>query len=342
MNTEEMPSATEPPTEPTGPPIQRMAAVLVVTLIVIIVLLSSPWKHGMMFTYFGIVPGLLAIRVSWRAALTSAVLTAFAVFVGVWVSGSVPLSVIWMTLVAVAVGVASRIGWAVIGSMIAAQSAIMVVSGHVYPDVSAPFDEPHTAAAGLVVGAFALGGGLVMTIAAAVFLAGYERPAEPRLDHDDARWYTATLVVLVFIGTWVCRAYFPGTHAWWFLLTVFVVMLPLPEEAAHRMHDRAIGTIIGAAALMAVTAVVGMNPAVFKVLAIVGIVGVIATASKSYTINAAFLTLTVLSMASPSAGSALTLQAERIGLTVLGVLLTWGLVVLLGEVRARLTARRIA
>lgn len=321
---------------PEGPPIARMGGVLVLVIVAIVVLISSPWKHGMMFAYFGIVPGILAVRISWRAALTSAALTAVAVFVGVWVSGSVPLSIVWMTVVALAVGLSSRIGWAVIGSMIAAQSAIMVVSGHVYPDVAAPFSDPHTAAAGLVVAAFTLGGGLLMTIAAAVFLHGYEQPAEPRLDDGDARWYTATLVVLVFVGTWICRAYFPGTHAWWFLLTVFVVLLPLPEEASHRMHDRAIGTVIGAAVLMVVTAVVGTHQMVFKILAILGVVGVIGTASKSYTINAAFLTVTVLSMASPGAGNAIVLQAERIGLTVLGVLLTWGLMVALKLLRKRL------
>lgn len=326
----------------TGPPAKRMAGVLVLVIVAIVILLSSPLKHGMMFAYFGIVPGIIAVRISWRAALTSAALTAVAVFIGVWVSGSVPLSVIWMIVVALAVGASSRIGWAVIGSMIAAQSAIMVISGHVYPDVAAPFNEPHTAAAALVVAAFTFGGGVLMTIAALVFLHGYETPAEPRLGDDDARWYTATLVVLVFLGTWIGRAYFPGTHAWWFLLTVFVVLLPLPDDAAHRMHDRAIGTIIGAAALMVVTAIAGTHHVVFRVLALVGVVGVIGTASKSYTINAAFLTVTVLSMASPGAGNALVLQGERIGLTVLGVLLTWGLMYLLRMLRDRLEGPRTA
>lgn len=335
-------AAPEPATEESaGPPTARMAGVLGVVVVAVVVLLSSPWKHGMMFTYFGIVPGILAVRLSWRAAGVSAVLTAGAVFVGVVVSGSLPLSIIWMMLLAVGVGLASRIGWAAIGSMIAAQSAIMVVSGHVYPDVAAPFDEPHTAAAGLVVAAFTFGGGALMTAAALVFLRGFEHPPEVRLGEQDANWYTAALVVLVGVGTWVCRGYFPGTHSWWFLLTVFVVLLPLPDEARHRMHDRALGTAIGAVALMAVTATVGMEPTVFRVLAVVGVVGVIATTAKSYTINAAFLTLTVLAMASPGAGSAIGLQAERIGLTLLGVLLTWGSMLVLSKVRAQLQLRRL-
>ncbi len=320
----------------TGPPVSRMAAVLAVVIVAIVALLASPWSGGMMFAYFGIVPGLLALRISWRATLLGAFATAAAVFVGVWVSGSVPLSVLWMTALAAGIGASARVGWASVGAMIGAQSAIVVVSGKVYAAAPAPFDTPHTAAGALPVAAFALGGGLVMTVATVVFLRGFERPAEPRLDVDDTRWYTATMIVLVLVGTWVCRGAFPGTHSWWFLLTVFVVLLPLPDEASHRMHDRAIGTAIGAVGLMALTALVGVDPTVHRVLAIVGVIGVIATTSRSAIANAAFLTVTVLAMASPGAGNALLLQGERIGLTLAGVLLTWATLMVLHRLRDHL------
>lgn len=314
------------------PPSWRLAAAALITIAALVGLLVSSWHGGFAFAYMGVVTGMIAMFVSLRATLLSAAGTSVAVFVGVLVSGSVTLSVLWMAVLACVIAWSSRYGGAVIASLIAAQAAIVIVSGHVFALAPAPFDRPHTAAGALPVTGFVLGGALVVVIVTAIFLHGYGHPATPRLTTTDAWWLLATVLPLTVVGTWVCRFYFDGTHAWWLLLTVFVVLLPLPREATARMHDRVLGTVAGAVVVMLIT-LIGQQTTVFQVLTFVAAVGTIATTSRSYTLNSAFLTATVLFMATPAATNPLLLHSERMGLTVLGALVAY--LLMLGNLRLR-------
>src|SRR5699024_253499 len=113
-----------------APPLWRQGAVALLAIAVIAALLSSPWSSGFAFFYLGVVPGIIALRLNWRIAAGSAVATAVAVLIGVWVSGSTAGAVIWLTLLALTIGYAARFGLATIASMITVQAAIVAISGN--------------------------------------------------------------------------------------------------------------------------------------------------------------------------------------------------------------------
>ncbi|GEM_PF-6651157 len=324
-----------------APPLWRQGAVALLAIAVIAALLSSPWSSGFAFFYMGVVPGIIALRLNWRIAAGSAVATAVAVLIGVWVSGSTAGAVIWLTLLALTIGYAARFGLATIASMITVQAAIVAISGNVFALAPDPYDVPHTFLAGLPVAGFTLAGGLTVTIGIAAFLRGWERAPSPKLERSDALWYGGVALALVVAAVWLAMAKFAGTHAWWLVLTILVVLLPTHDETVHRVHDRVLGTIAGAVLVMAV-AVVTEADWVFYTLALVGAIGTIATASASYVLNSALLTVTVLGAASPAAHSALLLHGERVLLTVAGALIAYAAMIGAERLRALLARRHPA
>lgn len=321
-----------------APPLWRQGAVALLVIAVIAALLSSPWRSGFAFFYMGVVPGIIALRLSWRIAAGAAVATAAAVLIGVWVSGSTAAAVIWLALLALTIGYAARFGLATIASMVTVQAAIVAISGNVFTRAPAPYDTPHTFTAGLPVAAFTLAGGLVVALGIALFLRGWAREPSPKLERVDALWYGGVALVLVIAAVWLAMAEFSGTHAWWLVLTILVVLLPTHDETVHRVHDRVLGTIAGAVLVMAVAVLTEQNW-VFYTLALLGAIGTIATASASYVLNSALLTVTVLSAASPAAHSALLLHGERVLLTVAGALIAYGAMIGAEHLRAFLAHR---
>lgn len=330
--------------EPAGarkPPTIRMAGVALTVIIAIVLLILSPWKGGFSFAYMGIVPGITAVLASPRTAFLSAIATAVAVFVGVAVSGSIALSVLWMAILAVAIVFASRYGWTSIMCMVAAQAAIVIVYGKVFAHAPAPFNEPHTIAGALPVAAFVLGGGLVVALAGEIFLRPFPGQLEEGLDKPDSWWFGATVIPLTVVGTWLCVYFFPGTHSWWLLLTFFVVLLPSVQDATPRMLGRVLGTLIGASIAAILTFVI-TDSTIFYILTIFAATGTILMSDRSYAIYAAFLTATVLFGGFHAADNALLLDIERIGLTVLGALAAYGALRGNAWLRERVELRQLA
>ena len=320
----------------------RMLGFVAVVLVSLIVLIASPWRGGFGFAYMGVVPGIAAVIASTRVAFLSAVTTAGAVLVGVTVSGSVPLSVLWMTVLAVGIVYASRYGASSVGCMITAQAAIVIVYGRVYAGAPEPFNQPHTFAGALPVAAFALGGGLVVALAGQIFLRQFPGRLGDELSVHDSWWYGASVIPLTILGTWVCRAFFPGTHSWWFLLTVYVVLLPVSVAAIDRMRGRVIGTVAGATFVAIITFVVAeaeLSVNIIYGLALIAAVGTIVFAHGSYTLDAAFLTATVLLGGFGSANNPTLLHGERVGLTILGAAAAFGALRFNDWLRARVDQR---
>lgn len=317
------------------PPTIRMAGVALTVIIAIALLLLSPWKGGFSFAYMGIVPGITAVLLSPRVAVYSAAATAVAVFVGVAVSGSIPLSVLWMTLLAVGIVYASRAGWSSIACMVAAQAAIVIVYGKVFSHAPAPFNEPATITGALPVAAFTLGGGLVVALAGWIFIRDYPSEPEDKLSPRDSWWFGATVIPLTILATWMCLQLFAGTHAWWLLLTFYVVLLPTTKAAIPRMKGRVLGTL-GGAILATLLTFVFDSPTVFYVLAIIAAVGTILLADRSYSLYSGFLTATVLFGAFHAANNAVLLNLERIVLTILGALAAAGMLLFNEWLRKRL------
>lgn len=320
------------------PPTIRMAGLAGLVILGIGLLLASPWRGGFSFAYMGIVPGITAVLLSPRIAVYSAFATALAVFVGVAVGGSIPLSVLWMTLLAVGIVFASRVGWASIACMVAAQAAIVIVYGKVFAHAPEPFNQPASLAGALPVAAFALGGGLLVALAGWLFIRDFPGESEDRLSVRDSWWFGATVIPLTILATWMCLQLFPGTHSWWLLLTFYVVLLPTTRAARPRMQGRVIGTLVGAIIATALTFVID-SATVFYVLALIAAVGTLLLANRSYSLYAAFLTATVLFGGFHAADNAVLLNFERIVLTILGALAAYGALRFCEWLRERLEAR---
>ena len=116
----------------------------------------------------------------------------------------------------------------------------------------------------------------------------------------------------------------------------------LDRAAIERMRGRVIGTVAGAAVVAVVTFVVAeaeLSVNIIYGLALIAAVGTIVFAHGSYTLDAAFLTATVLLGGFGSANNPTLLHGERVGLTILGAAAAFGALRFNDWLRARVDQR---
>jgi hypothetical protein len=132
--------------------------------------------------------------------------------------------------------------------------------------------------------------------------------------------YTTTLAILVSGATYYALEGGRTTHGVWLPLTLIMVLQVTPGATRHRMIQRVIGTVAGAAVAVLVATFVEPQWAVTLVL-LIALLGLYDRVGREpYAVFAFFLTTLVLLGASASE-SAVVASEQRVLYTVAGVLL---------------------
>ncbi|GAA1694486.1 hypothetical protein GCM10009808_09470 [Microbacterium sediminicola] len=127
--------------------------------------------------------------------------------------------------------------------------------------------------------------------------------------------YTTLLAVLAGIFTFVTLTWFPGTNAWWSVLTVAVILQPTGAHMREKLFARVAGTVLGGA--VALAAVLWLPPMLVTVLgAAAGLATVITMLMGiAYWIYASALTVTIV-LTSFTPQDAVAGDILRVGITL--------------------------
>ncbi|WP_156044167.1 FUSC family protein [Cellulomonas sp. HZM] len=309
---------TAPP-DAAGPlvPGGRLAAALGLLLAPALVVALSPWYPGAFLLVLGVAPGLLAWTRSTRDGVVASLVTGALVALGVVLSPWPLAGAATMLVVACAVAWAAHRGDPGAGPLAATQLALALVAPPALEHLPVTTSGVHDPVRFGVAGAAMALGGLWACGVASVLLGALPRPlrlAAP-VDRRAAVLYGIALAPLSAVGTYVAMRWFPGTHVWWALLTLFVVVQPTYARARARAWARSAGTVVGAVVAAVLTFVVPSVQVLVVLGVLAGVVSVVANLTRPYAQYAAVLTISVILVTSASGDSA-TLGVERVALTL--------------------------
>lgn len=155
--------------------------------------------------------------------------------------------------------------------------------------------------------------------------------------HDRAlRSHALRLAVAVSIGTVIYRA-IDLPHGYWVALTTLAILQPGEHATRVRATQRAVGTLAGAALIIAITLITN-EASVLIACAAVSAFGLYALDDRGYFWLVVMLTPTALLMLSVIAFQGDAIGVERVANSALGIVI--GLAI--GELTWRLTPRRAA
>jgi MFS family permease len=194
----------------------------------------------------------------------------------------------------------------------------------------------------LVVGLALLVGGLWVALIGYFLARDLERAKDDPVERRVALGYGIALALSTGIATFVAAEFFPGSPGAWVVLTILLVMKPRTTDMWRTARHRVGGTLVGA--LVAAVLVVGMNAigiplanwtlvlgAIFLVLAL-SVLRV-----RPYWQFVTFLTPAIILLKS-SGDDTLQLDGLRVGMTLIGTLVTLAFAVGVREVNDRFLA----
>lgn len=173
--------------------------------------------------------------------------------------------------------------------------------------------------------AYVLAGGIVGTIVIRFFT--FE--AEPQPVPSGVAWRHALVLGVLSAAAMYWALSNAISHGYWIAITLVVALRPLPEQRAHILRDRLLGTLAGA--LLAFVVIVTLPTALAALVAAVCLV-LLATYSLggSYFMQTLFLTPMLLIFATlGDEDKGITYTAERVFYTLVGVVIGVGAAVLL-------------
>ena len=140
------------------------------------------------------------------------------------------------------------------------------------------------------------------------------------LSEAAATVHGTVLAVVAGLAAWATLAW-DLPHGYWFILTLAVVLRPQPDEAVRYMGERLLGTLVGS--LLAIV-IVYVLPGALVTIALLGC-GVFFFSYlllRDYVRQTVFITAVVLTIsAAGGGGTGLSISLQRVGWTVLAVLI---------------------
>lgn len=277
----------------------------------------------------GVRGGLFVIGVTTVAATIS-------VAVAPWpIAGAV-----WLGLCGVAVGVSALRGWTGWTGQLAIWSAYLVITPPQVGFASMFQGEPipFSLRACVVTAVVVLACGVPMVFVTILLLRHMPPlPKMPPLPSDAATIMAVCLGLLLFVEAFVVLRDFRVPAGHWLLLTTLVVAQPSSGRTLTRGIHRAIGTTLGAC-IAAVVVIAGTPTNVRTAIAYVLVygAGVLLLSARPYWMYATLLTPAVVLLAEGDVGG-LSVTAARLGFTLLGILLAFGVMVIVSETDRRST-----
>lgn len=249
----------------------RWVAGVLLAVLPVVVLSSSPWVGNVFLVYVGMLPVVVALLVGVRVAWATAAVNALAVFVGLLFGAHVLLGTVLVVAAGLGVAWSYRRGWQAPATYVATQAALAVVAS---PSTTLTDASPNTIGSAVLVAGFVLGGGLWVAAVGSVLLFDLTKHRTTPPPTPDLRRFAVVLCGVLAIATPVLMIIRPGSNGWWFLLTVLVVLEPDSATTRSRARDRVVGTVAGA--LAAAILVVLIDDA--RVTTAVGVLLVVVTA----------------------------------------------------------------
>lgn len=255
-----------------------------------------------------------------------------AVLVSPWPLASAAL----LGLSGVAFGISCLRGWNKLVMLVAIWNAYLVVtptqigSAGMLQGDAVEFSLRASWATGLIV----LGAG-VFTACITPTLFRHRRvlDVDPVLDRTAATWMAAGVGLLLFVETLVALSAYRVPAAHWLLLTTLVLVQPTSSKTLQRGVHRAIGTVAGAivAALIVIAGVSLEARSVIGFALLIAALTIMMT-PRPYWLYATLLTPAVILL---SAGDANTFDVTvaRLGFTLLGIALAFGLMALVWAIQ---------
>lgn len=313
---------------PPGPARARLLLAVGLVFLPVVLVAVSTWHAEAYLVFLALPPTLGGLLLSPAAAWAGAGLTAVGLALGTTLSSSPPAGVCAIAVACAAVAWGARRGAVLLGTTAVTPMALALVS----PPALAPLEiaaaDPVTARRVLVAAGLVLLGGVWTAAVTTVLLRDLRRPARQPETASAARWYGIVLCPLMAVGTYAAMRWFPGTHAWWVLLTVLVVLHPRFEQIRSHAIGRTLGTVAGAAAAALLVAVVPDERVLVLLGVLCGLAAAVANLTRPYAQYAALLTLTVILLTGGTGtGAAIATALERVALTLLGAGLVLAVVV---------------
>lgn len=297
-----------------------VAALLV--LAPIVALDVSPWKANGSLWYLGMLPALMGLFASRRAAFAAAGLTPVIVGISLLLRDLPPvLGAFYMLVLGVATGLSARRGWHVMLSFAAPLAALALIGDmHVaLPEGRVPADS--SAVAILASMAVLLVGGL-WTAALGPLVIGklhVSRPAS--VAGHTAGYYAAAMGGLVGVTSFVALTWLPP-NSWWIVLTMYVVVQPYYADVVTRVSQRVIGTLVGSTAAALVVAAFHHYPGLIAGLAaVLTILAAYANLKMPYWVFVTFLTPAVVLQTAGGTWDVAHAIADRALYTLVGAVL---------------------
>jgi hypothetical protein len=280
-----------------------------------------------------------------RGGLFCLGVTAIVSTVSVAVSPWPTAGAIWLGACAVAVGVSGLRGWTGWTSQATIWCAYLVITppqvGFAQILQGEPIDFSLHACA--VTAAVVLACGLPMVVVTPLLLRRMPPlPKLPPLPTDAAVLMAVSLGLLVFVEAFVVLHDFRIPAGHWLLLTTLVVAQPSAGKTLTRGIHRAIGTIAGAGIAAAIV-LSGAPENLRLTLAYVLVygAGLMMLSGRPYWMYATLLTPAVV-LFSQGLDGGLEVTAARLGFTLAGIALAFGVMVLVSQAERRSPTRRPA
>lgn len=279
------------------------------------VIVLSPWDALGGVVLMALLPLLIMATVGLSALVKTAGATVAVVLIALLLSSTGPLlpwlGTAFVVALALLSGTLVRIGRQGIGALVLTVAAYLMTNG---AKVSTPFTNLDAVTVAFVIaGVVAIG--CAWTIAV-LSLATRKVEIPTRTVPEPDLPYTVLLTVLTGVFTFVTLQWFPGTSAWWAVLTVAVILRPTGDRMRARLLARVAGTVLGGALALVL---VWLIPAEVVAPIAGGLAALLLITSKllgwHYWIYAIFLTMTVI-MLTFTPDTIVAGDITRVGITV--------------------------
>ena len=320
-----------------APPLWRVGlictAVLVLMTIPVVIVSSLAGENFVFAAASGAVIGLLGVAMlhSVRHGLIAVGIMAAAATMSVVVSPWPLAGAIWLGACGIGVGLAGLRGWNMLASTMAVFCAFLVVTPTQIGDV-AMFEGAavefsfracwSTALAVVVCGCFT-------ALVTPLLLRGRpQRPPRPPIRPQAAYWMAGGIGLLLFVEAWISLSEYRVPAAHWLMLTTLMIVQPSSADTIRRGIHRAIGTVAGAgiaAAIVVAGTPLGLRMAIGYVVLIAALT--VMLSGRPYWLFATLLTPAVILLAEGTANG-LDVTAARLGFTLMGIALAFGLMLI--------------
>ncbi len=300
-------------------PVARLSALAAVLLAPMLVLSATSWSANSSLWFLGMLTAVMGLFSGPRLALGAALLTPTWMGLALLLRDLPVAGAVYMTVIAAAVGLSALRGWHVMGSFAAPLAAFALIGAPQVALSSGTVPAESSPAAVLATLGFVAAGGLWTTWIGRHLSAVLHLKPPAVVPLHAARYFALALALLVGVATYTSMQWLSSPDSWWIILTFFVVVQPYYAASSQRVVARVVGTLAGAVLAIAVSEVLGDQPVVITIVALVlTLAAPWANLTRPYWVFVLFLTPAVVLQTAGGSEAIVTSALDRALFTVVG------------------------